>query len=258
MSAWILLRGLTREARHWGGFEERLRGDIAGTEPVMLLDLPGNGTAAAMRAPARVADMTAFVRAQAAQQGHTPPYSLIAMSLGGMVATHWAQQHPDEVKRLVLINTSMRPFSAFHQRLRPQTWFSLVRTGAAWGNARHCERFIHGLTCNRVDTLDADLAAWAEIRRTAPVSASNGLRQLLAAARFVADKTPPRCPALILSSKADRLVDRVCSARVASHWKAPHVEHAWAGHDLPHDDAAWTRDAIVGWMAGSTQMGEEI
>ena len=38
---WVLLRGLTREARHWGGFPERL-GAALGVE-VHCLDLPGNG-----------------------------------------------------------------------------------------------------------------------------------------------------------------------------------------------------------------------
>ena len=48
---WILLRGLTRESRHWGAFAASLDAACAGVLPI---DLPGNGTAAHTRSPARV------------------------------------------------------------------------------------------------------------------------------------------------------------------------------------------------------------
>ena len=44
MDTWILLRGLTREASHWGAFA----GDFQTALPqaqVVALDLPGNGPA---------------------------------------------------------------------------------------------------------------------------------------------------------------------------------------------------------------------
>ena len=40
---WVLLRGLTREAGHWGSFPNQLRKALGGT-PVLTLDLPGAGT----------------------------------------------------------------------------------------------------------------------------------------------------------------------------------------------------------------------
>jgi pimeloyl-ACP methyl ester carboxylesterase len=250
MSRWILLRGLTREARHWGAFAERLRGmGGAFADRVTLIDLPGNGAERMQKAPLDVRAMTAFVRARAADRGVAPPYRLIAMSLGGMVATEWAQRHPDEIERLVLINTSMRPFARVTERLRPAAWPALVRVAAAWPDAPRSEAIIHALTCNRRDTAAADIAHWADIRRSARVNAANGVRQLLAAARFRADATAPRCPTLLLSSAADRLVDPVCSVRIASQWHASHAAHPWAGHDLPHDDPDWTSRAIGDWLA---------
>jgi pimeloyl-ACP methyl ester carboxylesterase len=247
MSRWILLRGLTREGRHWALFPERL-GQETAADSVTLLDLPGNGREILVPAPLSVADMTSFVRAQALAAGLAPPYRLLAMSLGGMVATDWAQRYPHEIERLVLVNTSMGPFCAMNERLRPAAWPALTRAAASWADPARCEGIIHALTCNRVDTATEDLAAWVEIRRTAGVGAANGLRQLWAAARFRADRRAPHCPTLLLSSKEDRLVDPVCSARIAAGWQAVHIQHPLAGHDLPHDDPAWTSQAIVDWL----------
>jgi hypothetical protein len=80
------------------------------------------------------------------------------------------------------------------------------------------------------------------------VSAASALRQLWAAARFRAPHAPPRCLTLLLSSAADGLVDPVCSARIATRWGSAHAEHSWAGHDLPHDDPAWTCGRIGEWL----------
>jgi pimeloyl-ACP methyl ester carboxylesterase len=169
--------------------------------------------------------MVGFVRIAALQSGAAAPYRVLAMSRGGMVATAWAQRHPGEIERLVLINTSMRPFSRMHERLRPSAWPGLLGVAAHWRDARRAESGIHRLTCNNVETLDADLEAWSEIRRSAPVSRGNASRQLWAAARFSAAPAKPRCPLLILSSRADKLVDPVCSVKLAAAWRAAHREH---------------------------------
>ncbi|MGF6469740.1 alpha/beta fold hydrolase [Paraburkholderia youngii] len=267
MSTWILLRGLTRETRHWGRLPAALR-ETLGQSPdaatrnattatgvrLLLLDLPGNGEYVRRRAPASVTGIVAFVRQAARETGVPGPYNVIAMSLGGMVATDWAQRHPGEIERLVLINTSMRPFSRMHERLRPSAWPALLGVAAHWGDVTDAESGIHRLTCNNLDTLGADLAAWTTIRRSAPVSRANALRQLWAAAGFSAAPAAPGCALLILSSAADGLVNPVCSAKLASAWGAPHREHPWAGHDLPHDDPAWTAAQIRAWL---TQRGED-
>jgi pimeloyl-ACP methyl ester carboxylesterase len=255
MSAWILLRGLTREARHWGPFPQLLRRELAGLRDapdapadVALLELAGNGSANAVPAPPDVGRMMALLRAEAAARGLGAPYRLLGMSLGGMVAAAWAQRHPAEIERLVLVNTSMRPFCGVAQRLRPAAWPAVLQLAACRPAPEKSERIIHELTCNRRDSVAADIAAWTDIRRSAPVSAANGLRQLWAAARFRAERSAPHCPTLLLSSAADRLVDPACSARIAARWSAAHAIHPWAGHDLPHDDPQWTAAAIRDWL----------
>lgn len=233
---WILLRGLTRESRHWGAFAPML---AAATSGVLPIDLPGNGAAAQLRSPARVDAFVDAVRAELAHSGVRAPYRVLAMSLGGMVATAWALRYPAEIERLVLVNTSMRPYSRFYERLRPAAWPSLMRVARDWSDADgSAEALIHARTCERRDTLAADLDAWRAIRASRPVSRANALRQLWAAARYAA-RGVPRCAVLVVSARGDRLVNPVCSARLARAWNARHVEHPWAGHDLPHDDPQW-------------------
>ena len=250
---WVLLRGLTREARHWGDFGEQLAralpGSASAATRVLALDLPGNGVFHREDSPATVHAMADFARTQLRARGLAPPYRLVAMSLGGMVAADWALRHPQEVDGLVLINTSMRPLGRVSERLRPANWLPLALVAARWRDAEHAERVIHRLTCNRGTSLEQDLAAWIRIRHDAPVSAANAWRQLKAAAAFTM-AAPPACPVLVLSSTADHLVHPRCSARLALAWQAAHHEHPWAGHDLPHDDADWVCRRIAGWAEG--------
>jgi pimeloyl-ACP methyl ester carboxylesterase len=180
----------------------------------LLIDLPGNGHARELPVPG---DVAAWRRRCATRRGIGPdgPWRILAMSLGAMVATSWAQAWPADVAQLVLINTSMRPFSTATERLRPQNWAALIGMASHWHDRARCERTVHRLTCERLDTRDADLSRWVEIGLSAPVSRRSAMRQLIAAARFRAQPTAPACPTLIVSSDADRLVHPVCSARLA-------------------------------------------
>ena len=247
---WVLLRGLTREARHWGGFAAQLAPHID-QDTITMLDLPGNGDFYQQPSPTSVSATVQFARRQLLGRGIKPPYKILAMSLGGMVATSWAQRFPMEVDRLVLINTSMRPFCSMTERLRPANWVKLGLLAARWSDADQTETTIHELTCNSTSQRDEDLALWRQIRKIAPVSSPNALRQFWAAARFSCASSAPRCPVLVLSSSADRLVNAVCSSRLAQAWQAAHHSHLWAGHDLPHDDSQWVCERISDWLRNS-------
>ncbi|RZT36464.1 alpha/beta fold hydrolase [Cupriavidus agavae] len=245
MANWIFLRGLTRESRHWGDLP--VFWTRHGLGQPLLIDLPGNGQARSQPVPATVRGMADAVRQAAHASGTRGPWHILAMSLGAMVATDWAQTRPEDVAGLVLVNTSMRPFSRPTQRLRPQSWAAIAGMAHHWHDRARCERTIHRLTCERLDTRDADLARWVEIGESAPVTRDAAWRQLLAAARFRARPTAPACPTLIVSSDVDRLVDPQCSARLAAAWHAAHLglaRHPWAGHDLPHDDPAWLCETV--------------
>jgi pimeloyl-ACP methyl ester carboxylesterase len=247
VTCWILLRGLTREARHWGDFPRTLQAVLPAAR-IATIDLPGNGQRHAMRSPTRIEAIAADCRAQALAQGLRPPFHLLALSLGAMVAVAWADAHPDEVQGGVLINTSLRPFSPFTERLRPTSYRTLLKLALPIDD-RRSEQLILGLTSSRAAELSGVLAAWVAWRREYPVSLGNALRQLAAAARYQAPRRSPIEKLLLLAGSQDALVDPNCSRRLASTWQSAYVEHPRAGHDLPLDDGPWVAEQVRRWLA---------
>ncbi|TRZ90844.1 MAG: alpha/beta hydrolase [Rhodocyclaceae bacterium] len=246
MSTWIFLRGLTRESRHWGNFPEVFRGAIADAD-VVALDLPGNGRLNRMDSPTDVQGMADYCHAEIMASGRNPPFFLLAMSLGAMVAVALAKAHPESVAGCVLINTSLRPYSPFHHRLRPANYPQLLRRAVFGDSSEEWEAMILNLTSNRRDDAMVTLKAWNALRQECPVSRRNAMRQLWAASRYRVDGKPTT-PVLILASTMDRLVNPRCSRRLALRWKAHFAEHATAGHDLPLDDAVWVAAQVRDWL----------
>jgi len=250
-STWVLLRGLTRESAHWGegpeDFPATLQRALPEARPV-LLDLPGNGRFNALRSPSRVEDMVSACRAEMTRQRVAGPVHLLAMSLGAMVAIEWARQAPQELGACVLINTSVRPFSPPHHRLRPGNLPLLLRRLLGPGSPRDLERTVLQLTSHRDHDADGVLDHFVGIRQQRPVSRVNALRQLLAAARYRAPTQAPPVPVLLLASTRDRLVDSRCSQALARAWGCPLKQHPCAGHDLPLDDPAWVARQVRDWL----------
>jgi pimeloyl-ACP methyl ester carboxylesterase len=243
---WILLRGLTRESGHWGGFVQQFAQAVPHIQ-VVALDLPGNGSFYLQRSPLSVQAMVAHCRAQLTQRGIVPPFGVLAVSLGAMVAVQWSQCYPQEVAAQVLISTSMRPFSAFYQRLRPANYTTLLRLILLGASPEVWERTVLRLTSHKADA--SVLPVWLAIRRERPVSRANACRQLLAAARFKAPGAPPMVPTLVLAGEQDRLVSVQCSQALAAHWQCVLYLHPSAGHDLPLDDGPWVAQQVQQWLA---------
>lgn len=247
MTTWVLLRGLTRETAHWNGFDRKLAAALGTSQPVLTLDLPGNGTQYQARSPSRVADMAAACRAKLARRGHAGPCVLVAMSLGAMVALEWARAAPQDVAGCVLINTSLRGLSPFWQRLQPHNYAMLARLMVPGGTPLQREQAVLAMTSNQAAHQGDTAAAWAAVAHQRPVSPGNALRQLLAAARYRAPAQPPAVPALLLASAGDRLVSAQCSQRIAAAWGWPLHIHPDAGHDLPLDAPVWVQQQICDW-----------
>lgn len=247
VATWLLLRGLTRETAHWGGFVDALQ-RVMPQARVMALDLPGNGQLHAMRSPTTIAAMVDWCRAEVARRGVRGPVHLLAMSLGGMVAAEWACRAPQEVAGCVLINTSFAPLSPFWRRLRPHNYPRLLRLALGAGPAAW-EQAILELTSQRAGERADVLPAWMAARRRHPVRGANALRQLWAAARYRVGPQAPAVPLLLLGSAQDRLVDVRCTLAAARRWGSPVRLHPWAGHDLPLDDPAWVIAQVQDWLA---------
>ena len=246
MTTCILLRGLTREAGHWGRFPEQLRSAL-GDATVVAIDLPGAGALHATCSPANIEAIATQCRTQAQALGLPPPYHLVALSLGAMVAVAWARKHPDEIASAVLINTSLGSHCPPWRRLRPGAWPVLLRLLAPATDTSR-ESIIYRLTSNQPGNEAATVPEWVALRRRHPITAANAMRQLWAAARYRPPSPPERTRLLVLTSRGDHLVDPDCSRRLANAWHADLAEHSDAGHDLPLDDGSWVAARIAGWL----------
>lgn len=245
----VLLRGLTREAGHWGRFEPLLREAVA-PHAVLTVDLPGNGARWREVSPLSVSAMVDAVRADLAARGQRPPWRVVGLSLGAMVGVAWAHAHPREVESLVLVNTSLRPFHALHERLSPRAWPTLARLAWPGTSAAATERAVLALTSRGLDeaTRARVLADWLALRARHPVSRANALRQLWAAARYRAPREKPSVPVLVVGSGGDRLVSPRCSPTLARHWRCELLQHPDAGHDLPLDEPGWLARGVARWQ----------
>jgi pimeloyl-ACP methyl ester carboxylesterase len=247
VSTWIFLRGLTRESAHWGDFAEAWRKRFEPSR-VVCVDLPGNGANRALRSAVSVRAMVAACRGTLIESGVPPPYRILGLSLGAMVAVDWASRHPEEISGAMLVSTSLGGFGSWYQRLRVQSWGRLIALLLA-RDPLHKEQVILRLTSHRrLRDSGPLMEQWVAIREARPVSTSNAIRQLFAAARFRAPPSAPTVPLLVLASSADELVDSGCSVRMARAWNAELGLHRSAGHDIPLDDPEWVMRAAKTWL----------
>ena len=244
---WIFLRGLTRETAHWGSFPADFQQALPGSQ-VICLDLPGNGALHQMTSPMSIRAMVAYCRNELIRRGHPPPYFLLAMSLGAMVATEWSCLGSAQVAGSVLINSSLGAFSPFYRRLRPRNYLALVRLVLLNRNPANAEGLILQLTSNRAAQRRQVIDAWVQARTRHPVSRANALRQVVAALHYRVGSQAPATAVLILSSEHDGLVHVSCSLAIASRWKCPLQLHPMAGHDLVLDDPDWVIEKVQRWL----------
>ena len=251
MKTWVLLRGLTREHRHWEDFPEKLQHYFPGSQ-VITPDLPGNGDHADLASPVSIQAMMHFLRNDIASSIATGPVHIIALSMGAMVAIEWMRSYPQECAAGVLINTSLKGISPFYHRLRPANYYRILYSMFTKDTYRR-EKAILQMTSNLYPDTEKLLQRWLSYAEGHTVSSSNAVRQLLAASRYRASEPKPAAPILLLSSKNDRMVNSQSSVSLAQQWSLPIEIHPLAGHDIPLDDGDWVCQKINHWLADEVE-----
>jgi alpha-beta hydrolase superfamily lysophospholipase len=216
----FLINGLAQNAQHWNPqLLESLRG-CDWVDDVSTMDLPGAGQMSGHRSPTQVAHYVPMMRQFYEEELATDcPRLLVALSLGGMVASEWCAQHPDDFQKLILINTSFGKFAASRERLQPAAWLTFA--AVVFGRSRTArERRALKLVSNDPEKRAAMLPHWIEARRQHPTGHLNSLRQLIAAKRYTA---PPSLPenTVVVCSRHDRLCHYTAGERIASHYRVP-------------------------------------
>ncbi|MFA7613335.1 MAG: alpha/beta hydrolase [Candidatus Caldatribacteriota bacterium] len=238
----ILLRGLTRESRHWGDFPSLLRKAYPQSE-IILLDLPGAGLLHKEKCPLSVDEITKSLRKSLTQQDLLGKNSMtfIGVSLGGMVAMKWAELYPEDLSEIILINSSAGSIIPIWKRLKPDALITLVHASI---NPKKQHSIIFDRVCRRKENKELLIKAWERIHLDKPVSFFNANRQIYAAARFkLSQKIQTR--GLVLTSEGDDLVSSDCSKAIAKYLNYPLKIHPWAGHELPDDDPEWVLKQIL-------------
>lgn len=242
---WLLLRGLSREKRHWGTFPQLLA--EASGDTVHCLDLPGFGTERGRPSPTCVRGIAEDLRARwlplAAQ--HPGEWGLLGMSLGGMVTMQWAGDHPGDFARVVIVNSSARNLSLPWQRMQWGVLPGVVRSLFDIDDVQR-ERRILGMTTRMAADVEALARQWAGYAQDGRPERVAVVRQLLAAMRF---RAPAKLemPVLVVSGGKDPLTAPVCEQQLAAHFQADFERHPDAGHELAVDAGPWLAGRVTAW-----------
>lgn len=255
----LLLRGLARDQRSWGDFPSRFEAH-APRMKLHFMDLPGVGTENQRPSPTSIPAIRIELAKRFHEQvarGKLPagPWSLLAISMGGMVALDWASAEPELFQKLILVNTSSAdvssPFERFQWRRIPGMALSLIVNRPDFSErtilSSISNRFVR-TPGNQDPKLQAVFENQVRWRRERPVTRTTFVRQLLAAANYRLPAERPRPKTVLISSEGDRVVHSRCSVHLAERLDAPRLSHPWAGHDIAIDDPEWLAREVVEWM----------
>lgn len=253
---WILLRGLARESEHWGAFVPLLQSTFPEAK-ITTLDLPGTGCFYQDTSPNTIKEITSQLRQHAFDIGFIQqPITILALSLGAMVAWEWMRRYPEDISAGILINTSFADLSPFYHRLRWQNYKKLLGLIMA-SNIHTREARILQLVSNCSDGNNKMGQAWEKIQNARPISFKNCWRQIKAAATYRPGNIKPIQSVFLLNSLGDRLVAPICSEAISKKWSFEIQLHPWAGHDLPLDDSDWVVSQLKIWV-NKTRINESL
>ena len=244
---WIFLRGLARSSSHWGSFLDQFKKDFPQDE-IELIDLRGNGDLLHSPSWLSIEDNVRDLRARSRFIQSGCSVHLLSISLGSMIATEWSRKFPEEIEGAVLINTSDRGTASFFHRMRLRNirhFLSILKNPQ---QSVASEKIILEMTTNFPGT-EMVIEEWADIfSKLAPTSRLNFIRQIIAAARYKFPEHKPKTEILILCGGKDKLVNPICSERIAKMWTLTTHRHPTGGHDLPLEVGDWVCEQIANWL----------
>jgi pimeloyl-ACP methyl ester carboxylesterase len=238
---WILLRGLSRQAEHWGSFPQSLR--TASNDMVIALDLPGFGKESHVSFSFSLQKNIDFLRSKCMPLLNTKKSSIIGLSFGGMLALEWLKLYPEDFSMGVIINSSASDICRVSERISKMGIYTIVRY--LFSNTRKDkERQILNLTSNVHALNEMILQSWIQLEDQYPIKRLAVLKQLLVSGFFKAP-SDLGVPLLFLGALNDRLVQSNCTLKLAEFYKSEVFLHPTAGHDLPLDAPEWVIQQIL-------------
>ncbi|MCR9203722.1 MAG: alpha/beta hydrolase [Halobacteriovoraceae bacterium] len=245
---WLLLRGLAREARHWGEFPSMIEDSFSGTK-VHFLELPGVGSKVNSPAHPNIKEYTNELRLEwlDLKDQNPGPWGLVAISMGGMIGMDWCARFPHDMNALVLVNSSGGNLSPPHHRFSPSAISTVLKLFFK-EDYEEREEAILKLTTRILQPTKELINRYASYSAESPIKRKDFLMQMFAAGRFKVP-TELKQQMLILAAKDDKLASFKCSQAIARHFSRIYTLHESAGHDLPLDDPEWIIEQMKGFLS---------
>ncbi|MFC3242590.1 alpha/beta fold hydrolase [Gordonia humi] len=184
VTEWVLVRGLTREQRHWHDLPIILA-ELG--ERVTCIDAPGFGTEHTRRSPSTIREITDDMRDRL-------PFAhedraILGISLGGMVALDWCSRYPYDFSLCAVVNTLARDvFRPKYLTRGALTVLALRRFRSLRGH----ERAVAQLTVASASVDSEELVRqWVNFHHDAPPTEASVRAQALAGLRFRLPETLP-------------------------------------------------------------------
>lgn len=236
-----LIRGLGREAAHWGEFRDLLRQQDF-VHQVHCLELPGTGEFYQLTAPLTIQENAEFLLTQISKESQAPKV-ILAISLGAMVAAEMLQKRSELFEKAYFMNTSFANLSPIHHRLQLYAFRQFLKIGLSKSLVER-EGQVLKMVSRDVSKHKKLSQEWAKIFTERPMQLKNFVRQLIAAATYKISPHAPSCPVVVMNSLQDKMVHPNCSERLAKHWNLPLDTHDTSGHDLAIDAPHWIIEVI--------------
>lgn len=243
MKNWVLVRGIVSEEYHWWKFLPMMKKRFS-LHNVYTADIVGNGKTRDFLTPLSVRENVRALRLQTPDKGKK---ILFGFSLGAMLATEWAYEHPEEVEALVLINPSFNN-SSFYKRISPNALLNIFLLSNQTDHHRREEMTLKLTTGLQGTEIQKIARHWGKRGQKYPTNPVNFVRQLILASRIRLRMPPPHVPTLLLVSGQDRVVHPDCSKKISKAWGVPMKVHPTAGHDMTLEDPAWVLDQVEQWL----------
>lgn len=243
----FIMRGLIRGNANSVNFIKAFNQQLSNDAILHGLEVHGNGKYYQLPSATSIDEMVEQVRADYlnAIQNETAKRYLIAISMGGMIATRWLEKYPNDFEKVALVNTSFSNACHWWERLRIQNVWNYIKI-ALPTSAQSKEEAIFDMIIANQDQNKHLISEWTKIREAQPIGLMNTIRQIWSASTFSPSSHKPKTQAHIdiIVGLKDELVDPKCSLNIAKMWNITPIQHPLAGHDLTNDDSQWTINYI--------------
>lgn len=235
---WLLIRGLSREKRHWGSFPDLLVKEFPNAK-IHFLDLAGAGAKNYRDSFSSIQAYTEDLRSEwlRLRQLESEKWVIASISMGAMIAMDWCHRYPQDFAAGILMNSTASNLSPFYHRLSPQA-IKMITSLFFSDDYKRREKEILEFTTHMIDVSEDLVSRFALFSQESPMKRKNFIKQIYSAAKFKAPKSISS-PLLFLAGEKDRLASYKCSEALADHYTSEFQLHKEAGHDLPLDDPKW-------------------